>query len=232
MYVRDVALSLLRRDHHPVAFSMRLGPVAEELRAATVPVVSDLEAVGEPPDVIHGHHHLETMIALLHFPGVPAISFCHGWLPWEENAPRFPRILRYVAVDEACRDRLVAESGAPPLGSRCCGASWISDGSALAALPPLPLRALVFSNAASEATHLPPVREACARLGIALDVAGLASGRVASRPEDLLPAYDLVFAKARAALEALAVGAAVIVCDAAGLAGRVTTSNLERLRRA
>ena len=232
MYVRDVALSLLRRDHHPVAFSMRLGPVAEELRAATVPVVSDLEAVGEPPDVIHGHHHLETMIALLHFPGVPAISFCHGWLPWEENAPRFPRILRYVAVDEACRDRLVAESGVPPARVEVLrNFVDLRRFRPRGALPPRPLRALVFSNAASEATHLPPVREACARLGIALDVAGLASGRVASRPEDLLPAYDLVFAKARAALEALAVGAAVIVCDAAGLAGRVTTSNLERLRR-
>src|SRR2546430_4332475 len=37
-------------------------------------------------------------------------SFCHGWLPWEETPPHFPRILRYVAVDHTCRDRLDRKS--------------------------------------------------------------------------------------------------------------------------
>jgi hypothetical protein len=56
-------------------------------------------------------------------------------------------------------------------------------------------------------------------------------GRVASRPEHLLLEYDVVFAKGRCALEAMATGAAVIVADEAGLAGPVTTENVERLRR-
>src|SRR5688500_1599792 len=60
MYVRDVALALLRRGHRPVAFSLVLGDVAAELRRATIPVVDDLTRLGEAPDVIHGHHHLET----------------------------------------------------------------------------------------------------------------------------------------------------------------------------
>jgi hypothetical protein len=40
----------------------------------------------------------------------------------------------------------------------------------------------------------------------------------------------LVFAKGRAALEALAVGAAVITCDVAGLGNLVTTTNFHSLR--
>jgi hypothetical protein len=85
--------------------------VAEDLRIATVPVTSDLESVTERPDIIHGQHHLETMTALLHFGGVPAIFYSHGWLPPEEAPLRFPRILEYVAVDDVCRDRLVCEHG-------------------------------------------------------------------------------------------------------------------------
>ena len=113
LYVRDVALALLNRGYSPIAYSSLLGEVAQELRAATVPVIDRLDALAMPPDLIHGHHHLETMTALLHFPNVPAISFCHGWLPWEEMPPKFPRILRYVAVDETCRDRLILEHAVP-----------------------------------------------------------------------------------------------------------------------
>lgn len=74
------------------------------------------------------------------------------------------------------------------------------------------------------------MREACSRFGIAVDVAGAVSGSPADRPEELLPGYDLVFAKARAALEALAVGAAVVLCDQAGAGPLVTSGNLDQLR--
>ena len=85
-------------------------------------------------------------------------------------------------------------------------------------LPPRPGRAVVFSNYASEDNYVPAVRAACARMGIEVDVVGAAAGAPAARPEDLLPGYDLVFGKARAAIEAMAVGCAVIVADADGLA--------------
>ena len=56
LYVRDVATALLRAGHAPVAYSPVLGDVADELRAATVPVVDDLRLLTIPPDVIHGQH--------------------------------------------------------------------------------------------------------------------------------------------------------------------------------
>jgi hypothetical protein len=231
LYVRDLALGLLRRGHQPVAFSPRLGAVAEELRAATIPVVDDLVRVAVPPDLIHGHHHLETTIAMLHFPGVPVVSFCHGWLPWEECPPVSPRIRRYVAVDEVCQERLVAEHGiAPDRIDTVLNFVDLVRFRPRGPLPPRPGRALVFSNRAGETSHLPVVRAACSELGIALEVAGAASGRVLERPEEVLPGFDLVFAKGRAALEALAVGTAVVVCDAHGLGPMVTTNALGRLR--
>src|SRR5688572_29405437 len=111
LYVCELATNLLRRGHSPIVYSPQLGHTARELRAATVPVVDNLDAIGSAPDLIHGQHHVETMSALLHFPSTPAVFFCHGWLPFEETPPKHPRILRYVAVDDTCLDRLVSENG-------------------------------------------------------------------------------------------------------------------------
>src|SRR6266545_2771918 len=113
LYVRDVATGLLKRGHTPIAYSTVLGDVARELLAATVPVSDDLNKIAVVPDIIHGHHHMETMTALLHFPNVPAINFCHSWTNWAEKPLHFPRILRYVAVDHTCRDRLTFQHGIP-----------------------------------------------------------------------------------------------------------------------
>ncbi|HEX3556492.1 MAG TPA: glycosyltransferase [Thermoanaerobaculia bacterium] len=231
LYLLEVATRLLALGHSPVAYSPCLGPLAAELRAATIPAVDDLAAVAEPPDVIHGQHHLPAMTALLHFPGVPALFVSHGWAPWEEAPPRFPRILRYVAVDHTTRERLVSASGIPPERVEVIlNFVDLARFRPRSPLPPAPRRALVFSNQASEETHLPVVREACSRFGIALDVAGVASGRPAARPETLLPGYDLVFAKGRSALEAMAVGAAVVLCDQSGAGPMVTTESFDRLR--
>ena len=232
LYVRDVALALLNRGYSPIAYSSLLGEVARELRAATVPVIDRLDVLAVPPDLIHGHHHLETMTALLHFPNVPAISFCHGWLPWEEMPPKFPRILRYVAVDETCRDRLILEHAVPEESVRLLlNFVDFKRFKSRAALPAQPKRALVFSNYASEENILPAIRAACAQFNMNLDSLGVGSKNATSRPEALLPNYDLVFAKGRAALEALAVGTAVVLCDAVGTGPMVTTENMEQLRQ-
>lgn len=232
LYVRDLALALLRRGHHPVAYSPVLGPVADELRAATVPVVDDLAQVGSAPDVIHGHHGLETLAALLAFPGVPAVAFCHSWTGWADAPLRFPRVLRHVAVDHTCRDRLLYQHGIPESHVHVAlNAVDLERFRPRAPLPDRPRRALVFSNAAGgRGGHLAAVRAACAAAGIAVDVAGTRSRRPLAHPEEVLGGYDLVFAKARAALEAMAVGAAVVLCDAAGAGPMVTTGNLDRLR--
>jgi hypothetical protein len=231
-YVRDLALGLLRKGHTPIVYAPELGEIASQLRAATVPVVDDLGAVGAKPDVIHGNHNTELMTALLRFPGVPAIFFCHSWTDWISSPPSHPRVLAYVAVDDTCRDRLQYEHGIPEERLRVVlHAADLERFQPRGPLPARPQRALVFSNNANRWTHLSAVREACARAEIALDVVGAGVNTQTSRPETLLGNYDLVFAKARCAQEALAVGAAVILCDARGSGPLVTSAELEKLRR-
>ena len=232
LYVYELATNLLQLGHTPIVYSPNLGPLARELRDATVPVVDNLDAIGARPDLIHGQHHVETMTALLRFSDTPAIFFCHGWLPWEETPPRHPRILRYVAVDDTCRDRLVFEHAIPDERVTVILNSVDMDEFVpRSPLPVKPARALIFSNNANDCTHLPAVQEACNRTQLTLDVIGADSGNVAARPQDLLGQYDIVFAKARCALEALAVGSAVVLCDSAGAGPMVTTGEMVKLRQ-
>jgi hypothetical protein len=231
-YVRDLALGLARKGHSPIVYAPELGEIAKQLRRATVPVVDSLKSVGIVPDIIHGNHNTELMTALLYFENVPAAFFCHSWSDWISSPPFHPRILAYVAVDDTCRDRLVLEHAIPKQR-----VSVLLHGVDLerfrprGPLPDKPTRALVFSNSANRWTHLNAVRDACKRAGIEVDVAGSGANASVVEPESLLSQYDLVFAKARCAQEALAVGTAVILCDAAGSGPLVTTGELDRLRR-
>src|SRR5439155_24689460 len=140
-----------------------------------------------------------------------AISYCHGWLPSEESPLRFPQILRYVAVDELCRERLIAEGGIPP--ERVELILNFFDRNRFPprpALPSSPRLALAFGNEFNEQVDLPLLREACGRCGIELHAMRVGARTVAPRPGTVLAQYDIVFAKARAALDEMAVGAALL----------------------
>jgi hypothetical protein len=231
LYVRDTALELLKRGHAPVAYSTLLGEVAHELLASRIPVVDDLNKLALAPDVIHGQQHMELMTAVLHFPRVPAIQFIHNSSGWQEKPVRFPRILRYVAVDHACRD-LLLEHRIPEDRTRVL-LNFVDLARFKSRRQPLsdtPQRALLFSNYATEETHLPAVREACARANIQLEVVGSQANNATAEPEKILAEYDLVFAKGRSALEAMAVGAAVLLCDFEGSGPMVTMANFSALR--
>jgi glycosyltransferase involved in cell wall biosynthesis len=230
-YLRDVALALLRRGHRPVAFSLVLGRVADELRRATVPVIDDLTGLAMPPDVIHGHHHVETLIAALTFPQTPIVHFCHGWLPWEELPLKHPSIRRYVAVDEVCVDRLVREEGIPAERvDLLLNFVDLERFRPRPPLPPRPARALALSNQATDAGYVQTIRAVGDSVAMCVDIVGCAQGNPTDTPASVLAGYDLVFAKGRSALEALAVGCAVILADVVGCGPLVTPDNFERLR--
>jgi hypothetical protein len=210
-----------------------LGEVAEELRRATVPVIDDLSALNSPPDLIHGQHHLDAMVAVLRFPQVPAIYMCHGWAPWQERPPVYPSIRRYVGVDDLCRERLLTTPGIA-----ADRVDVLLNGVDLArfqARPPLPARArsaLVFSNYAAPGGYGDTIVRACRAHGLErVEIVGGCSGRSTAEPERLMQEFDIVFAKARSAIEAMAVGCAVVVADTSGLAGMVDSNNVQRLRR-
>jgi hypothetical protein len=232
IYTRDLTLALLRQQCLPIVYTTETGSFAEELRRATVPVVKRLDDIGAAPDVIHGHHHIETLAALARFPGVPALFVCHDSLTWHSIPPHSPRIGAYVAVDRNCRDRMMFEHGIPEPSIRVMGnAVDLRRLVRRAPLPARPLRALAFSNVVTFNNWGATLRAACERRGITLDLTGISAGTFADHPEQLLQQYDLVFAKARCALEAIACGAAVIICDARGLGGMVTTAEMPAMRQ-
>jgi Glycosyltransferase Family 4 len=228
--VRDLAIELSRHGHDPVVYSPKLGPVADEIRNAGITVTDRLDSLTSVPDLIHGHHH-QAMEALLHFPSVPAVYVCHGAKGYDEAPFYFPRILRYVAVDNRCKKRIASVPEIPPARIEVI---WnpvdLARFQPRGPLPPTARRALVFSNNAGLSTHLPQVRKACRQAGLELDVIGARSGNAVPNPETLLPGYDIVFAKARCALEAMAAGNAVVLCDSMGLGPMVSTANFDQLR--
>ena len=230
-YVQDLTVALVQVGHEVAAYSNIVGAAALDLRAAGVAVVSDLAAAPWTPDVLYGHHHMEALTGLLHFPSVPGVFVSHGWAKWLDVPVRHPRILRYVAVDGPTRDALLGRHGIPEDRVRLIpNFVDLRRFKARGPLPARPGRALVLSHYASEDSYVPMVREACRKRGVALDLMGYGVGRPVRRPEDVLGEYDLVFAKGRAALEAVVSGCAVVVCDTFGLGPMVTTDNIKILR--
>jgi hypothetical protein len=230
LYVRDLALALARHGHEVAVYSNVLGEVAQEIESLGIAVCSDLSQVHFMPDIIHGQHHLETMTALLHFPDVPAVYFCHGIDPWEEIAPIHPRIIKYTAVCELTR-RACIKHGVPAhklqvIHNFVDTVRFKPRGP----LPVSPKRALVFSNLASKRNYLNAAREACRRAGLELHVRGIASKAPLHSPETVLGSYEIVFAKGRCALEAMAVGTAVVLCGEEGAGPMVACSNFDTLR--
>lgn len=229
--LRDLALGFKAIGHEPMVYSPELGEIADEIHAAGIPVVSQLEDLPDEPDIVHGNHHVQTVEALLKFRQARGLFVCHDRRAHMSAPPRMGRILRYVAVDYNCLERLTEEYGIPQ--HLTCVIYNSVDTRRFLARPPLPAqpeRALVFSNYAGPGTHLDAVQHACARVNLPVDVLGSIAGTSASAPEAILGKYDLIFAKARCALEAMAVGAAVVLCDTSGLGPLVTSANVAELR--
>ena len=212
-------------------YSRRLGDVSREIKTHGIEVTDDLKRLSSVPDVIHGQHHPLIMETLLQFPAVPAVFVCHAARGFTEAPVFFPRILRYVGVDDRCRLRL---ENTPEIPAHridvILNAVDLDRFRPRGPLPRIPRRAAVFSNNASRFSHLPAVRKACRELGLELEVLGRQSGNPVANPEAFLPRYDIVFAKARCALEAMAVGSAVVLCDYAGAGPLVATKNFDSLR--
>lgn len=231
MYVHDLALALAARGHTPLVYSPKLGALADELVKRGVEVRDSLKGFSSPPDIVHGQHTVPAVEALLHFRDVPGIYVCHDATNRVDTPPLFPRILRHVAVDYNCRER-VTKAGVPAERIRVIFNSVdLTRFKPRGSLPERPARALLFSNYATEGTHLGAVREACSRAGLPLDVIGSGVGNPSAEPEAVIGQYDLVFAKARCALEAMAVGSAVILCDFRGAGELVRSADVEEFRR-
>jgi len=231
-YVMTVARYLLENGHYPVVYSTNHGAVAEEIRSLGVPVLDNLDNLSVEPDIIHGHHHLDTACAIFRFPETPIIAFSHGVVPWEEAIfPPINRIYAYVTVSQARLKRVHTE-GVPSdktvhlpnfvdtdeFTVNFANRKQHHSGST---------RALVYGNASHKG--LVAIKTACRRFGFKLDQSGHAFGQTACQPSRLLPGYELVFASGKAAMEALYCGAEVILSGPHGIGPHITASNFSDL---
>lgn len=191
-------------------------------------VYNDIDQVPYRPDVIHAHHISPCFIAMTRFPDVPVVYTCHS-STFELEAPLVhPQITHYVAVDEACRDKCLSKGIPADRLSVIYNAVDAVRYTSRDPLPDRPRHALLLTKLIGVAE---PVRRACAEKDIVLDELGRGTGRFSNELEKELPKYDLVFATARMALEAAFVGCAVIICDARGFAGLLTSHNIVLWRK-
>ena len=138
-----------------------------------------------------------------------------------------------MAVDEVCVDRLVREEGIPAERvDLLLNFVDLERFRPRPPLPPRPARALALSNQATDAGYVQTIRAVGDSVAMCVDIVGHAQGNPTDTPASVLAGYDLVFAKGRSALEALAVGCAVILADVVGCGPLVTPDNFERLLRA
>ena len=227
---RDLAKGLMTRGHSPIVYTPLIGEPGIELRDAGVPVIDDLRLLKEPPDVIHGHHSVPTVEAIVRFPRTPTINVCHAWTLGIEAPVSLPQVRFHVGVDDACLERIAHAPGIDPARVHLIpnGVELTRISPRRRPLPEQPQKAAVFGKATA---LFPLLLEICIEKGIELQAIGAPLGRSTAHPEAMLAQVDLVFASARSALEAICAGCAVIVCDARGMAGLASRENHSELRR-
>lgn len=231
-FLWDLARGLQARGWECGIYTPRTGAFADEFRRLNIPVWRNLDEITMEPDVLHCQHTLESLALREKFPDTPALFMVHGSASWHDTTPGGRRWSALVAVDDVCKERIMRETG---LSADQIHVVYNSvDTSRFLPrdpLPEAPSKAAIFTSYAVNDSHVKTVRELCARLDIALDELGPAAGRPVVEPELWLPKYDLVFGKARCALEAMATGSAVILIGAEGVGEMVTPENFSEFRK-
>lgn len=139
-----------------------------------------------------------------------------------------PQIRRWIAVDEACKAKCLSRGVPADKLDLIYNAVDLQRFKPRLPLPSRPARGLLLTK---HLAHQQAVREACSKSNIHLDELGPATGRFSYQLEKDLLEYDIVFATARMAIEAAAVGCSIVVCDARGFSGLLDTANMKAWRQ-
>ena len=220
MVVLELACGLKARGHEVAVYTPEIGRVGEILqRVGGIPVVTRLEEVPFVPEVIHGQHLVPATLAILAFPTVPALYYCHGYGPLEERPPVHPRVRRWLAPSVRFRSWFAEEFGIPEerfglvpnfVDTMKFHPRLPAEGEPGVDRPP-GQRALLYHTNLRRGQEVATLEKACAEAGWTFEAVGSAFGGGTDKPEALLPGYDLVFTSGRSALEALACGCQVMI---------------------
>ena len=231
-YVYELAIELHNRGHHVEIFTLSMGDLAKSLIENGIHVCTDLKKLKKKPDCIHAHHNIVTLKAAHFFKKTPIVYFIHDRTHFLDYPFKHPNILQYVAVDYNCKERYCLENGFEDDDIEIIY-NWVnlSRFKLRKTISATPRKALAFSNYMSQTNIFPSIKEACLSQNIEIELIGSGNGNATTTPENILGQYDIVFGKAKAAIEAMATGAAVIVCDFRGLAKIVTPENMLHYRK-
>jgi hypothetical protein len=229
---RDWALGLKSRGHKIVVYTLEPGPMAEEVRAAGIPVVTDPALVADTPDVMVGSGVHDIAALLARFPDVPAIQVGQVWEHWNGYPCLLPQAVLHVAVDDLNAEMFANEFGIPRDRIRIIhnAVDLTRVASRKHPLPARPARALVFVKRGNPSFE-EALRTTCSARNIGLEFFGYPIHRPLYEPLSAIADYDLVIGAARTAIEGAVVGAAVLVADHRGLAGMLTAQNVARFRK-
>ncbi|WP_246591424.1 glycosyltransferase family 4 protein [Aminobacter anthyllidis] len=225
--VELLATGLRRAGHQPMVYAPLLGSQADKLRQHGISVVDRVSQLNEMPDVIHAQQTTPCLIAMARFPNVPVVYSCHSSYFTVDAVMPHPQIREVIAVDERCAAKCREVGVAPERLSIVLNAVDLDRFARRGQLPQTPRKALLLTK---NRGHLEKVRGACAKADLQLDELGPGTQNFNPAIETVLGDYDIVFATARMALEAAAVGCSVVVCDERGFAGRLTNANLPKWR--
>lgn len=228
LYVYDLARELKRQGHDVTCFSLTLGLVAERLRDEGIEVTDTL--AGFPPDsfdVVHAHHTIETRVAAAHFPMTPLVHVSHGAThPLERPGRLEAAITRYVAVSDEVRRALIMSDGVPEqlidLVPNFVDTNRFHQRRSISTNAK---RALVVSNHYGLGATKETVEEAGRLANLELRVIG--GPNSVWNVEDYIDWADVVIALGRGALQAMAMGRAVVVYDYRGGDGLVTPDTFD-----
>lgn len=223
-----LADGLRRSGHSVVALAPTIGALADRMRSKGHEVYDRIAEITDVPDVIHAQHVTPALIAMARFPKTPTVFTCHSSYFTVEAPILHPQIRQWVAVDEACRLKSVSCGVPSDRLSVIHNAVDLERFVQRDPLPAKPVRGLMLTK---NREHQAAIRQACILMNIQLDELGPATSNYSTEIEKNLVHYDIVFATARMAIEAAAVGCAVVVCDARGFAGLLSTKNMESWRQ-
>lgn len=227
LYIYDLARELKARNHQITCFTLNAGKVADKLKEFGIETTNDLSTVKDI-DVIHAHHRHEFKIAAAYFPFTPLVYVSHSALhPQERPTGGKNLITRYVAVSEAVGKLLIETEGiSPDLIDIVPNFADIPRFTAKNRIAEKPQRVLINSSY-YEINDI--IREACTLAGIQeIEKIG-APSKLVWDVENYIERADLVITVGKGAIEAMAMGRAVIVYRPVGADGMVTTENFEKL---
>lgn len=220
-YLVTVGDHLQRLGHDVWLHALELGPAAEDARRLGLRVTGELADVGEP-DVALVQDGAVSLHLAARLPGVPQVFVAHSDVFDLQLPPQVPGVVAAVVTLYDRVDARVAALAHTPPATRLRQPVDVDRFKPLRALPQRPRRAVALGNYV-HSERLALLRAACTDAGIEFHHVGQ-HGAVGTTgaPQEVLQEADIVFGKARVAVEAMACGCAVYVYDVGGAEGWVT----------